>query len=229
MLSFFDSLSKVGLLNSRGSWLQVNQLLNTCVNEELLDLYINEILRDGLRLGELYKRSYLHPLGFYKCELFRFGCNKENSVRLHIWREGQPIKEDIHDHCFDFSSKVIRGRVEHKIYEACAKGDEFQSFNYAVNDQFESYLHERGTVNLSMTSKMEVIKGETYHLNGDILHKVNKAEPFSVTLLVQGGYRKRYAKVYREYSIEESEGRRMPLKPASLTEFKSILGGLFEV
>lgn len=56
----------------------------------------------------------LHPNGFIQYDL-------PTGDRLHIWHPDLPIAQvvytPIHDHTFDFTSRVVMGRLTHVVYE----------------------------------------------------------------------------------------------------------------
>lgn len=64
---------------------------------------------------EVAHRSYKHPNGFYKLNLYK---TNGRTVRLHFWEKNIHMKQNPHDHGWNFESHVIRGQLIDTHYVA---------------------------------------------------------------------------------------------------------------
>lgn len=96
---------------------------NMFSNEYIIKL-LNEIISEPELLQKIANRSYKHALGFDKIVLLDLQKDIDKSfpkvqVRLHIWQpqnDSVAITEALHEHSFDFVSKVITGKLENQSF-----------------------------------------------------------------------------------------------------------------
>lgn len=99
----------------------ISEIFNSSNIISLLESIINN---DEL-LDKIEQRSYIHALGFDKIVLVDLSKDfsldlPKSQIRLHIWdpvkENSMPIVESLHEHSFNFVSKVITGKIENQQY-----------------------------------------------------------------------------------------------------------------
>lgn len=97
---------------------------------------VNSILHNEDKLEKVAAMSYAHPLGFYRIPLVVLG---EEYIRLHIWGElSANRKEAMHEHNFDFVSRLLIGGFTNHSYKA-EKLDKAQEIIFAkIANEFSS-------------------------------------------------------------------------------------------
>lgn len=114
---------------------------NMFSNEYIIKL-LNEIISEPELLQKIANRSYKHALGFDKIVLLDLQKDIDKSfpkvqVRLHIWQpqnDSVAITEALHEHSFDFVSKVITGKLENQSFAPKElNGIEQQLLNNVLN------------------------------------------------------------------------------------------------
>jgi hypothetical protein len=99
--------------------------------------------------------------------------------RLHVWDPSCMTEEPpVHDHPYDFTSRVIAGELTNTRYREDPAGDEYVRFRYwpPAEDQRRS-----DTVKLSATPET-VTEGEEYHQLAHELH-AGWQQPGTVTVI----------------------------------------------
>lgn len=92
-------------------------------NSNVLEL-LTEISQSDLLLEKISGRSYTHALGFDKIVLVDLSKDVSNELtktqlRLHIWdpsNNALPMLESLHEHSFNFISKVLNGHIENQSF-----------------------------------------------------------------------------------------------------------------
>lgn len=103
----------------------------------------------------------------------------QREYRLHVWDPSQSVGEPpIHDHPYDFTSKVIVGELTNARYGEDPAGSEHARFRYppAAEDQRRS-----DTVRLSATSTT-LTEGDQYRQLAHELH-ASWQQPGTVTVI----------------------------------------------
>lgn len=101
----------------------IDLIENAFSTENVKSLLLN-ILSNSELLEQVASRSYLHALGFYKIVLADTKKDISSSLpkvqaRLHIWHpdnQSVTITEALHEHSFNFVSKVLTGRLENQKF-----------------------------------------------------------------------------------------------------------------
>lgn len=158
-------------------------------------------------------QSYYHPAGFIKLIIYK-GANNEQ-LRLHFWGKGgeKAIKqnfndgwEPIHNHRWNFSSKIIRGGLDCKEYFDADSRMRFDSKDEAkielsdLNSSYKLYdvciiptRQEGCGYKIIKTGKFALIgnysrkyihAGNTYYLDHRIPHQVKPEVNTSTLLLI---------------------------------------------
>ena len=133
--------------------------------------------------------AYFHPNGFYKYSL-HFGERDAFRLRLHIWPDDrQLLFQPIHNHSFDFVSRVLIGNFHHGFYRMGAAADEAldaHSYRREYRRSSDTYsLHKLSPKSVVQTSKELLTRGSVYIQKHDQLHTLDRVEPkLSATLLI---------------------------------------------
>lgn len=98
-----------------------------------LEQIVSEVIDDPQRLASIAAVSEKHPLGFYKIPLL-WSKDPLYQLRLNLWPSLEDLAElddkideandgeDVHNHKFDFSSRVVLGRVDTWLYDFPEEG-----------------------------------------------------------------------------------------------------------
>ena len=159
------------------------------------------------------KKIHFFGLGFIQLKL-------NDHLRLHFYTtKYSPIVEDteIHDHRYDFTSKVLLGGLSNRTYShqtIKATIKVIQSLN--LNNPYPHLLHEVSCdPNRPIKNKepIECIittpyskwydKGDIYTLFHNQFHKVRTDED-TITLLLRSGYKQEFAHVIRKKGDKET-------------------------
>jgi len=186
-----------------------SQLLS---NQEL-KVFLKRCLLDENLANCILNRSYIHQLGFTKYVL-HISDKKEIIVRMNVWKNSNmlySISNDIHDHCYNFTSKVIIGHLTHYIYEENEFGENYDLFMYSFDRKNNKSIQEyERSIKVSLRNRFSVFSGEVYEFNSNIFHKVEFSSPITVTIQVQGRYNKKSARVLKNkidtQTIESKKG-----------------------
>lgn len=153
-----------------------------------LSYILEGVLNCEARRSCLVQRPYLHILGFEKLILAQ--SSDESCVRLHIWSNDEPAlsTDDVHNHMWNFSSKIIYGKLAVTTYET-SKSTEDSAYSYEYN----SSLLQNGNHHLTFTGRSYVrvisnatmLAGQTYGLQSNEFHTTCNLED-TVTLVLQG-------------------------------------------
>lgn len=136
---------------------------------------------------EIVKRSFFHPNGFYKIVLT--ADRSGNSTRLHVWKKGTNVvsNQHMHNHGWDFTSHVLYGSLLDVQYK---------KLPYSGKDAMTimtDICFKRGSCEFKSIGKCECvelsrtlrIKGDSYTLESDIIHKTFPQVDQTVTLVHQ--------------------------------------------
>lgn len=108
------------------------------------------------RLSEDFERnlslSVVHRGGFEKHFISRFSSGSE--LRVHVWRSDEqidePRKNAVHNHRWDFVSKIVSGTLKETIYIFDENGPEYVEHKYLINPSTGvSSIQPIGRVNIS--------------------------------------------------------------------------------
>lgn len=199
MSELYEKFKKINAPRNHKDWTHISEILKFEITQSNISDYLLSVANNTEMHEALHRRSYVHQLGFEKYELFKFGYNQDCAVRMHIWHgSASSTKEDIHDHCFDFCSKILTGELKQEYYNERIDGVEYQKCNYRVDKNFRSTCLHSKNATAAMVGSKTIGKNEIYFLRNDELHKIVSAKTPTVTLLVQGKYVKDSANVLRD-------------------------------
>lgn len=143
-----------------------------------------------INLSELrknYARLYYFGLGFIQLKI-------DETWRLHFYSPSLPsITEDIHNHRYDFTSRILKGTFTNRLYQV-------------IDDAAGSYLKTNESCNPdisapSLNVSCEALPyeesiystGHRYTMQHDQFHTVEGES--CITLLERGPYKKEFAQV----------------------------------
>lgn len=176
--------------------------MSTCVTSKSLRRvsicrlreHISTILRSPPSLSSLLQRSFWHPLGFLKLQLGQSDTGER--VRLHIWapEHGSPAETHIHSHYWNFSSRLLCGRVRMTTFAevegSCALTcDTWMLTDFRINPSIsDTYRFQyRGVSRLVKTEDQLLHPGSVYSLRAEDFHYVSVASTgVTASLVLQG-------------------------------------------
>lgn len=172
--------------------------------------HLHRILQNrGSALEKALAMSYRHPNGFDKIS-FDYTSLEETTRRLHIWwpEGGDPLgrtspvaDSDVHDHPWNFTSKILLGSLVHRTFERASEGEDVERYErYVVNIPGNSAIYSlsAGTAFLGEVSRMVYSTGDTYSLHCERLHHLSAAPGgVAATLVKQGPLLRRHSEVFR--------------------------------
>lgn len=165
--------------------------------QEGLRPMLGRVLGSPSALDELAARSYAHDNGFMKIVLVSRR-QAENALRLHVWPSGSGDEGNIHNHCWGFSSVVLKGRLEFEEFAVDDAGRvSAMHYAYEPSTDFEYELRPFGTTLLRPSASGRRRVGELYEMSAETLHRTwGGGATTTVTLLAQGTRRRDFADVY---------------------------------
>lgn len=161
------------------------------VDDKFLINVIDEILNSPEKLEKVTKDSYRNVLGFLKLVLISDG-KSSWKLRVHIWDHDGT--EDLHNHKWDFFSKVIFGTLTQGLYSIDSSGSNPEAILYSVRepvslmpaledgslpcpcrdnyalshkDSIEDYKH------LFKISSTDISIGNSYFMRANLIHTIN--------------------------------------------------------
>jgi hypothetical protein len=140
--------------------------------------------------------------------------------------------EDVHDHYWDFSSLILRGRLRIEHYEASLNRQDQQ---YSVRELADFGTHasgvrsydfrDAGVQGLRRTSTVELGMGAVHSLRAGGVHRVSRSanEP-TATLVLQGPPVSSSTRVFFPTSTHSKDyEHRRHSRPVTLQEFEEVL------
>jgi hypothetical protein len=158
---------------------------------------LSRLLESPRDLAEVAARSYAHDNGFVKLVLVS-GREGQQALRMHVWPAASRDEGNIHNHCWDFTSVVVKGQLDFQEFVVDEAGP-IEAFHYAYDpsSDFEYALRPFGSVPLKPAAAGCRRVGELYKMSAETLHRTwGGSVTGTVTLLVQGAHRRAHADVY---------------------------------
>ena len=136
-------------------------------------------------LRDNYERLYFFGLGFIQLKI-------NDRYRLHFYNQELPsITEDVHNHRYDFTSKVLLGEITNYFYDV-TEGD-----SYVMDNESCSAEHEAPKIakpcNAILKKVVTYKAGSSYNVTTDMFHRVEATD--CITLLDRGPKTKEFAQV----------------------------------
>lgn len=150
---------------------------------------LRRILGDERLLGEVAASSFLHPNGFVRLIVGGDGREFGERIRLHLWPSDIPPKRtDIHNHCWQFRSTVLAGRVEVDTWgtgSVMADAGDAREHMYEVGSLRAPSVRDVGPVSLAAPVRRSFDRGDSYESDPGTFHRVSAAAG-TVTSVHQG-------------------------------------------
>ena len=152
--------------------------MNDLIPEDLILYYLKSDMQNIL------ERSYSHQNGFFKIVLYK---SLTCQIRLHIWEGSKEIDENVHDHRFHFTSKILLGKYSEEIFEPDKCGIDYFAYEYAPINEKEYSLIPTVNMKLNKVSVNTYNEGQIISRSASILHKVTPQSNVVVSLLISSG------------------------------------------
>lgn len=174
---------------------------------------LQRLAQNERALTELGEYAFAHPNGFDWIPLER--ALPYYRVRLHVWwpdRAG--VIEDIHNHAWDFGSRVLCGQLRFTTYRPSAQGEPYYHYPYRFGDDGSFSSTDVDLVHLEPTFDGSLSAGTVYSFRHTELHRVtpdHNDRPVA-TVIVAGAMQREGSDVYTEKPRHE-EGYRLLKSP----------------
>lgn len=137
---------------------------------------VGRVLSDAGALERIAGRSYAHSNGFDRITLLDWPGTVR--VRLHVWWPvHEPPSERIHNHAWNFWSRVICGGLTTRLYSTRESPDASQRLIHLgppPDGAPYGYTYAPGApVEVHEQTKLRLAAGTTYHLDHRVLHRVH--------------------------------------------------------
>ncbi len=189
----------------------VSDFFSEFVETNNLISFLCDILNSEKLVRNIADKSYMHSNGFDKIVLvdnFNDGCK----LRLHVWwpysdAGGYLSQEsDIHNHRWDFMSKVMLGTLHVKEFVVSSSGVNMSEYRYVspgTKNNIELSYIGKARVKMVAASKLKV--PALYLQKNNTLHQVvADRKKMVATLVVQGPVLKNYTNVYKSATSDSS-------------------------
>ncbi len=143
---------------------------------------IEEAIRAALNnpssIESIAQQSYRHQNGFYKIPLMAKNGEK---FRLHVYRVGAKADENIHNHRWDFESKVLCGSLPMHLYEV-VEGDTHRLHTYLRKGRLYviQYLRKIGLIESPL---INIRAGKKYVMKNSLYHKIATVKMLTITYM----------------------------------------------
>ena len=144
------------------------------------------VLEDSTWLTNVASNSFRHVLGFDKFVLISL--RPLGQLRLHVWwPDEQRVREDVHDHRFDFYSFVLTGTMRVRLYRSDPEGPlSVRRFEEtAIPHEQRWRFTESGLDRLKPDLVADYAAGTFYRLGADALHRVETPKGLVVSVVLE--------------------------------------------
>ena len=157
-------------------------------SSRLVEQMLRELQQDPERLAVVVQKSYMHDNGFSKIVLGE--SPHGGRLRLHVWQQGADAEENIHDHRWSFTSRILTGCLHNELWDTCiaqAPGAEhYRQFAYRPGRNEDRYgFNEVGRSWIRRTMQRWDDAGTVYSMEPGELHRIvaDTALWFTATLV----------------------------------------------
>ena len=119
-----------------------------------------------------------------------------DSQRMHFYSKELPAiipKEEIHNHRYNFNSKIIKGKFKQEIFDVI-EGHDWILEQESCNEN-KPIISNSKKCNVVISSSHTYCEGSEYYINHQTFHRVEA--DYAITLLTRSGYEKDFAEVIR--------------------------------
>jgi hypothetical protein len=163
--------------------------------------------------------SYRHANGFDKFVLASSPGGP--SVKMDVWwPEDTRGQEDVHNHRYSFSSRLLTGELSIEHYELRDDGMPMNHFDIEIVSRRTDRLNDRGQERVEKRFEASIPAGTTYWLHHQQLHRVVAAPGvLSATLVCQDANARDTSDIFRPVGSARPERRyNAPFEPAELKD-----------
>jgi len=171
----------------------MNIVVNILGNKYFLHILFRMVINNERWMQNITKRSYTHDNHFVK--LVILDTPKSIKLRFHIWGNNSYGDCNIHDHRWNFASKVICGNMIQEEYEETDfqfQSDNLQSqskqlfqankYEYIRKSNDKYGIKECGQCILKCTQRINYKNLQSYSLKFNILHKIIEANGYTLVM-----------------------------------------------
>ena len=182
---------------------------------------IEEAIRSALSypssIESIAQESYCHQNGFYKLPLMTKNGEK---FRLHVYRVGAKADENIHNHRWDFESKVLCGSLPMHLYEV-VEGNSHRLHTYLRKGRLYiiQYLRKIGLIQSPLIS---IRAGKKYVMKNSLHHKIAPVKMLTITYMTTRKTTQRTCDLINEKDMS-STGEGVEEPPLSFQQVKENL------
>jgi hypothetical protein len=122
---------------------------------------------DKVLVRNILERAHQYPWKYQDIGLLSLRLDEQRNYRLHFWAPDRCVgTAPIHDHPFDFVSRIIVGEMTNARYVEDPSGANYVRERYSPADE-----ESRTTDHVQLTSEVETFKeGDEYSQTADALH-----------------------------------------------------------
>lgn len=189
-----------------GSCNSLVSIIEALSQPQTLCALLEQLLLDEKALEEVQRNSYYHKNGFRKLVLLK---NADFKLRLHLWEaNNEKPHENIHDHRWNFASRLLAGSFQTTMWEEDATGPETRrNCRYTPAQEADTYgVSEDGQVKLRRKATLTLRAGDLYYMPASTLHQVtDPGKGETVTLMLTAAPVLGHCKLYAEHAITEHD------------------------
>ena len=183
---------------------------------------IQAALDDPSSIEAIARQSYRHQNGFVKIPLKTENGEK---FRLHVYRVGAKADKNIHNHRWDFESKVLCGSLPMHLYEI-VEGNSHRLHTYLRKGRLYTieYLRKIGLIESQL---INIRAGKKYLMKNHLYHKIATVKELTITYMVT---RKTVQKTCDLINVKDmsSTGEGVDEPPLSVQQVKENLELILE-
>lgn len=183
---------------------------------------IQAALDDPSSIEAIAQQSYRHQNGFVKIPLKTKNGEK---FRLHVYRVGAKADKNIHNHRWDFESKVLCGSLPMHLYEI-VEGNSHRLHTYRRKGRLYTieYLRKIGLIESQL---INIRAGKKYLMKNHLYHKIATVKELTITYMVT---RKTVQKTCDLINVKDmsSTGEGVDEPPLSVQQVKENLELILE-
>lgn len=207
-----------------GSSISLVSIIEALSQPQTLCALLEQLLLNEKALEEVQRNSYYHKNGFRKLVLLK---NADFKLRLHLWEaNNEKPQENIHDHRWNFASRLLAGSFQTTIWEEDAAGPETRrNCRYTPAQEANTYgVSEDGQVKLRRKATLTLRAGDLYYMPASTLHQVtDPGKGETVTLMLTAAPVLGHCKLYAEHSITEHDKYNVSFSTAEIRHELELL------
>ena len=146
---------------------------------ERMETAILSALTSEDALTKIGEQSYIHKNGFVKLTLAKVNGKK---YRVHIFDVDAVADQNIHNHRWDFTSKVLCGALPMYLYKVI-DGKEYYFHTYTRNGNTYTVVHQ-GFCDIVEAPLRYFDAGTGYMMPKELHHRIGAVEELTVTYMV---------------------------------------------